>query len=299
MLLYTMIDNKVLIIIEGPTGVGKTDIAIELALRFGTEIISADSRQLYKELFIGTAKPSTQQLSLVKHHFINHISVFDYYNAFIFEHEVQGVLNHYFEKNDICIMVGGSGMYIHAVCNGIDLIPDINEEIRNSVNNLYKEKGIIHLQEEVKKIDKTFFEETDTNNPARLIRALEIFLQTGKPYSFFRKKTKLYHNVNKNKNRIDRRALQMIDEGLEQEEMKWYEFKNINALQTVGYKELFRYFDGIISKDRAIAEIQQNTRRYAKKQITWFKKDDSTNWLNAEDIENIYKLINQQHISTV
>ena len=294
--------KPLLVIIEGPTGIGKTDVGIALATWFKTEIISADSRQFYKELSIGTAKPSASQLATVPHHFINTISVFDYYNAYLFDQEVQSFLDSYFKKSNIVFMVGGSGMYIDAVCNGIDLIPDISPEIRDCVTAWYKQDGLLPLQAELMKIDAEYYSKVDKNNPARLIRAIEVFRQTGRPFSEFRLKTSVERDytilkiaLDRNReelySRINERTIAMIDEGLEQEARQWYPHRNVNALQTVGYNEFFKYFDGDISKAKTIELIQQNTRHYAKKQITWFKKDEDTHWIHASDCDGMIELI--------
>ena len=294
--------KPLLVIIEGPTGIGKTDVGITLASWFKTEIISADSRQFYKELSIGTAKPSASQLATVTHHFINTISIFDYYNAYLFDQEVQSFLDSYFKKSNIVFMVGGSGMYIDAVCNGIDLIPDISPEIRDAVTSWYKQEGLLPLQEELKKIDADYYSIVDKNNPARLIRAIEVFRQTGRPFSEFRLKTRVEREYTILKialdrsreelySRINERTKAMIDQGLEQEAWQWYSHRNVNALQTVGYNEFFKYFDGDISKAKTIELIQQNTRQYAKKQITWFKKDEDTHWIHASDCDAMIELI--------
>jgi len=300
-----MSDKPVLIVIEGPTGVGKTEIGIELASYFHSDIISADSRQFYKELNIGTAKQSDEQLATVKHHFVNTLSVFDYYNAYLFDQDVQTFLTGYFKDADICFMVGGSGMYIDAVCNGIDLIPDIATEIRNDVSQKFKNEGIESLQRELKRIDREYYSTVDKQNPARLIRAIEVFKQTGKPYSSFRVHSKKERQYTILKialerkrevlyERINARVHSMMKQGLESETRLWNDHRTLNALQTVGYKEFFDYFDGKADMPATINAIQQNTRRYAKKQITWFKKDIDTHWIDADNIDLMIQLI-QSH----
>lgn len=294
--------KTLLVIVEGPTAVGKTDIGIELAKWFKSEIISADSRQFYKELNIGTAKQTPLQLSTVPHHFVNNLSVFDYYNVFMFDEEVQLFLTQFFKQNTICFMVGGSGMYIDAVCNGIDSIPDIATDIREELNALFKEKGIEYLQNEVHNIDIEYYNTVDICNPARLIRAIEVFRQTGKTYSSFRQngrkerpyrilKIALDRSRDELYARINQRTEIMIAEGLETEAMQWNEHRKLNALQTVGYKEIFDYFDGKNDLTKTIDLIKQNTRRYAKKQVTWFNKDKETKWIHAENIEEMIRLI--------
>jgi len=293
---HPMLEKPLLVIIEGPTGVGKTDVGIELAQWFKSEIISADSRQFYKELHIGTAKQTPSQLAAVPHHFVNTISVFDYYNAWMFDEQVQLFLHDYFKRNPICLMVGGSGMYIDAVCNGIDPIPDIDSEIRREVTEQFNRNGIKPLQEELRNIDFEYYSQVDLHNSARLIRAIEVFKQTGKTFSSFRSKDKkkrdytivkiaLERPKNELYDRINRRTHLMIQEGLEGEAMQWNDFRHLNALQTVGYKEFFNYFDGSFDLATTISKIQQNTRHYAKKQATWFRKDIETQWIFAEDID--------------
>ena len=299
-----MQNKPLLVIIEGPTAVGKTEVGIELAKWFKSEIISADSRQFYKELNIGTAKQSADQLTTIPHHFVNSLSVFDYYNVFMYDEEVQIFLTQFFKHNTICFMVGGSGMYIDAVCNGIDSIPDIDIEIREELNQLFKIKGIEYLQAELLNIDIEYYNTVDICNPARLIRAIEVFRQTGMTYSSFR------HNGRKERPyrilkialdrsreelyaRINQRTEIMISEGLELEAMQWNNHRKLNALQTVGYKEIFDYVDGKYDLIKTIDLIKQNTRHYAKKQVTWFKKDKETNWIHAENLDEMIRLIQQ------
>jgi len=298
-----MLKKPLLVIIEGPTGIGKTDVGIEIAKWFKTEIISADSRQFFQELRIGTAKQTISQLESVPHHFVNNKSIFDSYNAWMFDDEVQIFLNSFFLNNTLCIVVGGSGMYIDAVCNGIDPIPDIDINIRNEVTQLFKQCGIIPLQDELRKIDPQYLEIVDINNSARLIRAIEVFKQTGKTYTSYRvnnKKERTYDILKialerpreELYNRINFRVENMIKEGLENEAKQWNNYRYLNALQTVGYKEFFRYFDGKLTQLETINAIQQNTRHYAKKQITWFKKDNATNWIHADNIDMMIQKIN-------
>ena len=297
-----MLDKPLLVIIEGPTGVGKTDVGIEIAGWFKTEIISADSRQFYKELQIGTAKQTPLQLATVPHHFVNNISVFDSYNAWLFDQQVQCFLNSYFKQERLCLMVGGSGMYIDAVCNGIDPIPDINSELRNTITNQFKNEGIKPLQDELKRIDPDYYNIVDLKNSARLIRAIEVYKQTGKPYSTFRsngKKERGYKIIkialdrpkDELYERINLRTNGMIQDGLEKEASQWNDYRYLNALQTVGYKEYFDYFDGKNDLSTTISAIEQNTRHYAKKQITWFKKDKDTHWIPADNVEAMIKKI--------
>ena len=297
-----MTKKPLLVIIEGPTGVGKTDVGIELAQWFSSEIISADSRQIYKELAIGTAKQSAEQLAAVPHHFVNSISVFDYYNAWMFDQDVQAFLVRYFMNHPLCLMVGGSGMYIDAVCNGIDPIPDIAEDIRRDVTNMFKNDGIEPLKLELQRIDPEYYKLVDVNNSARLIRAIEVYRQTGKTFSSFRLNTKVKRDYRILKIALDRpreelytrinlRTYEMIHAGLESEALTWNNYRQLNALQTVGYKEFFDYFDGKNNLSRTIEMIQQNTRHYAKKQVTWFKKDQESQWINADSYHAMKRII--------
>jgi len=299
-----MQNKPLLVIIEGPTAVGKTDVGIELAKWFKSEIISADSRQFYKELNIGTAKQTPFQLSAVPHHFVNTLSVFDYYNVFMYDEEVQIFLTQFFKQNNICFMVGGSGMYIDAVCNGIDSIPDIDNAIREELNQQFKIKGLEYLQNELLNIDIDYYNKVDICNPARLIRAIEVFRQTGMTYSSFRhngRKERPYRilkiALDRSRDelyaRINQRTEIMISEGLEQEAFQWNEHRKLNALQTVGYKEIFDYFDNKNDLSRTIELIKQNTRHYAKKQITWFNKDKESKWIHAENIDNMIRSIEE------
>ncbi|GAB4299069.1 MAG: tRNA (adenosine(37)-N6)-dimethylallyltransferase MiaA [Marinilabiliales bacterium] len=307
----TISDRKFLIVITGPTAVGKTDLCIKLAKDFNTEIISADSRQFYKELKIGTAVPTPQQLNEVKHHFIQHKSVIDYYNAYKFEEDVINFLNEFYKKNKLIFLTGGSGLYIDAVCNGIDLIPDVDVEIRELMINKYKTEGIDSLRFELKKLDPELYNQIDLKNHQRILRALEVIYQTGKPFSSFRtqiKKSRDFITVkvvlNRERtelhNRINNRVDKMIEEGLLEEVRSLINFKDKYALKTVGYRELFDFIEGKITLDEAIELIKRNTRRYARKQLTWFRKDKSYKWFHPDDymeIKNyIYKTINQQNM---
>ncbi|MBG15675.1 MAG: tRNA (adenosine(37)-N6)-dimethylallyltransferase MiaA [Crocinitomicaceae bacterium] len=290
-----MLDTKYLIVIVGPTAVGKTSLSIEIAKFLKCEIISADSRQFYKEITIGTAKPSESELAQVSHHFINNISIYDKYSAGQFEKEALICIDQLFKKYKYAVVVGGSGMYIDAICKGIDDIPS-DCQIRNKLNEQYKETGIESLQKELKQKDPIHFSNMDIQNPQRLIRALEVCRVSGKPYSSFRtmkskkrdfslvkiglnmEKDILYKRIN---NRVDR----MISNGLLKEIDSIKEHKNINALNTVGYKELFNYKNKLCSFDQAINDIKKNTRRFAKRQMTWFKKDTSITWFKPNDFQ--------------
>ncbi|MBK8806644.1 MAG: tRNA (adenosine(37)-N6)-dimethylallyltransferase MiaA [Bacteroidales bacterium] len=296
------VKNKLLVIIQGATGIGKTDTTIDLAIHFGSEIISCDSRQFYKELNIGTATPTHEQLGAVPHHLIGHISITDNYNSYQFEQDSLLILNKLFEHKEVVFMTGGSGLYIDAVCNGIDLIPDINEDIRTALNNKFIEEGLDSLQTELKIIDPEYYSIVDLKNQKRLIRAIEVYQQTGKPYSHFRSnaqkkrdftilKISLERPREELYQRINQRVIQMIDSGLENEARSLIAYRELNALNTVGYKEMFEYIEGKITLDKAIELIQRNSRHYAKKQISWFKRDLHSTWLHPSDIEGIMKSI--------
>lgn len=285
--------KSLLICIVGPTAIGKTALAIKLAKSFSTEIISADSRQFYKEMRIGTAVPSKQELEVVKHHFIQNKSIFEDYTVGDFEREAIALLKILFEKNKFVIMVGGSGLYVDAVVKGLDNFPDVPSEIREQLNSELNENGIEILQNELKKVDFSYFEKVDIHNPHRLVRALEIFRGTGQPYSSFLKKetekrdfeTVLIGLTAAREliyERINQRVDTMITEGLIEEAKSLHAYKEKNALQTVGYREVFQYFEGYISKEEAISEIKKNTRRFAKRQNTWFKKNEAIQWFDYE-----------------
>lgn len=295
--------NKTLIVIAGPTAAGKTALAIQLALHFRTEIISADSRQFYKEMNIGTAKPSAQELELVKHHFINSHSIHDLFSVGDFEKEAIALLKELFKQHDQVILVGGSGLFIDAVCNGFDDLPKASKEIRERLNLILEEKGITTLQELLKKADPNYFNEVDIHNPQRLIRALEVFESTGKPFSAYRSKVKKKRNFNLIKlainptraklyEQINLRVDQMIEQGLIEEVKGLHKNKGLNALNTVGYSELFEYLDGHYLKEEAIEKIKQNTRRFAKRQITWFKKTQDMKWFDPSELDSIIKDLN-------
>lgn len=298
--------GKILISVVGPTAIGKTKFALTLAMHFGAEIISADSRQFFKELNIGTAVPSSEELNAIPHHFIQHKSIFEKYTVGDFEKEAISLLEGLFKKNDLVIMVGGSGLYTDAVINGLDEFPEIDSGIREMLNNNLKDKGIVHLQNQLKDLDGVYYSTMDIDNPHRLIRALEVCLSTGKPFSsFLKRKIKvrpfLSVTVGLNANReviydrINRRVDIMIKEGLLEEAKKVYVHRTLNALQTVGYKELFKYFDGEWELDFAISEIKKNSRRFAKRQLTWYRKNDNIIWFEYDMDKNaILKKIDKE-----
>lgn len=292
-----------LITVVGATAIGKTCLSIELAKHFQTEIISSDSRQFYKEMSIGTAVPSEDELRQVKHHFIQNRSIFENYNVGDFERDTITKLNKLFKKHQIVIMVGGSGLYVNAVLNGLDNFPDINPEIRNQLKSDLKEKGISFLQERLNELDPISYQKIDIENKQRLIRALEICIGTNKPFSSFLRKKESKRNFITIKigitaereiiyDKINQRVDIMIENGLIAEAKKLYPYKELNALQTVGYRELFTYFDNKITLDFAISEIKKNTRRFAKRQNTWFKKDKEIKWFDYQyEIKSVINFI--------
>jgi len=294
--------KNTLIVIAGPTAVGKTALAIDIAKNYNAEIISADSRQFYKELKIGVAAPSKAELQAVKHHFVGHLSIWKNYNVSRFENEVLDFLSTYFLKNSVAVMVGGSGLYIDAVCEGIDDLPDPEESLRNSLKHDFLENGIDALRQKLKVLDPEYYKKVDLNNPNRLLRALEVCLTTGKPYSLLRKNKKKTRNFNIVKiglNRprkelfsiIEDRVDRMIEQGLLEEVRNLLPYKEVNALNTVGYKEIFKYLQGEWSLDLAIEKIKTHTRRYAKRQLTWFNKSEEMQWFQPQEKEKIIAFI--------
>lgn len=290
----------------GPTAVGKTAVAIKLASEFGTEVISADSRQIFKELTIGTAKPTESELAGVKHHFINSHSIRDDYDAAQYGRDAVTLINGLFQKHDILVLCGGSGLYVKAVTEGFDDIPDIPSGIRQSLNQGYEEHGLAWLQAKMQELDPDHFANIDQKNPHRLIRALEVRLATGKSIASFQAKQKAKHPFSILKiglelsrenlyKRIDERMDQMIANGLFEEAAALYPHKDRQALQTVGYQEIFDYMDGKFDKEEAVRLLKRNSRRYAKRQLTWFKRDTDTHWFSADDIKKIIALIRRQN----
>ncbi|MRH99841.1 tRNA (adenosine(37)-N6)-dimethylallyltransferase MiaA [Kriegella sp. EG-1] len=291
--------NKTLISIVGQTAIGKTKLAINLAQHFNTEIISADSRQFFKELLIGTAVPSIDELAAVPHHFIQHKSIFENYSVGDFEKEGLALIENLFKKTDILILVGGSGLYVDAITKGLDVFPEVAPEIRNELNTRLSKVGIEALQLELKEKDPIHANRIDLNNPHRLIRALEICIGTGKPYSSYLNKKKkarpfktITVGIKANREivyeRINQRVDIMMSSGLLNEAEALIQHRDLNALQTVGYKELFNYLDKTWDLDFAVSEIKKNTRRFAKRQMTWFKKNEHTIWVNFEyDIKDV------------
>lgn len=300
---------KTVIIIAGPTAVGKTAIAITIAKFFGTEIISADSRQCYKELKIGVARPSNEELTIVPHHFIGSHSIHEVINAGVFEQYALEKTIDIFQNSDVAVMVGGTGLYIKAFCEGMDHIPKVPQAIRKEISTGYEQYGLNWLQNQVKDIDPDFFAIAETKNPNRLMRALEVFKATGKSILHFRKakkaerdfklikiglqlpKEELYRNIN---NRIEN----MITSGLLEEVRSLIPYQHLHALQTVGYKELFAHFSGAKNLEVAIEEIKKHTRQYAKRQLTWFKKDKELNWFepNANSILSFIRPLKNEYV---
>lgn len=285
--------KPLLICVVGPTAIGKTRLAIELAQAFDTEILSADSRQFFEEMSIGTAVPTPEELAAAPHHFIQHKSISQPYTVGEFEREALSKLDALFKTKDTVILVGGSGLYVDAVVQGLDRFPEIKEGVRDHLNSELEEKGIGFLQEELRRVDPGYYATIDSDNPRRLIRALEVYRSSGAPYSSFLRKHKtvrpfrsMYIGLTAERpviyDRINRRVDIMIQEGLIEEARQLLPHKELNALQTVGYRELFQYFESTFSLDEAISEIKKNTRRFAKRQGTWFRKNQAIDWFNYE-----------------
>jgi tRNA dimethylallyltransferase len=286
-------NKKYLIAVVGPTAIGKTSMGIEFARHYNTEIISADSRQFYKEMQIGTAVPSKAELKAARHHFIQHISVEEDYSVGDFERDAIQRLQELFLKHDVVVMVGGSGLYIDAVVKGLDKFPEVDPQIRLDLKEELEQKGLETLQEELKTLDLGYYSEVDLQNPQRVIRALEICRGTGKPYSDFRKKNSknrffdtLYVGISAEReiiyDRINRRVDIMMQQGLLEEVQPLVSKRKHNALNTVGYKEIFKYLDEQWDLETAVSEIKKNTRRFAKRQLTWFRKNEAINWFDTE-----------------
>ncbi len=298
--------DNYLISIIGPTAIGKTSTGIRIAKHFNTEIISADSRQFFKEMKIGTAVPAKEELEAVPHNFIQHISIEEKYSVGDFERDAIQKLNELFTSNNIAVMVGGSGLYIKAITEGLDDFPEVDPQIREKLNKHLEEDGIDWLQQRLFALDPNYYHKADVQNPHRLIRALEICIATGKPFSSFMNKEKEERNFKTLKigltadreiiyDRINRRVDIMIEDGLIEETRELHSQRHLNALNTVGYKELFNYFEGEYDRDTAISEIKKNTRRFAKRQLTWFRKDTEINWFQYdEDPEKIKAFIEKE-----
>ncbi|MEI6898710.1 MAG: tRNA (adenosine(37)-N6)-dimethylallyltransferase MiaA [Bacteroidota bacterium] len=291
-----------LIVITGPTAVGKSDFAIRIASSFNAEILSADSRQFYSEMRIGTARPPEEDLIKVPHHFIGHLSIHDYYNVSMFEQEALRKMEELFLNSRVALLVGGSGLYIDAVCKGIDDLPDPDDATRKRLKMIFREQGLPPLVEQLKALDPDYYQTVDQSNPKRILRALEVCLSTGVPYSSLRlnKPKKRDFQVIKVGltmdrqllyNRINSRVDQMMEDGLLEEARALYPFRDLNALNTVGYKELFAFFDNQCTFDFALEKIKTNTRRFAKRQMTWFGRDDEITWFRPKEEEEVGRFI--------
>ena len=292
--------NKTLIIITGPTGVGKTEATLRIAEHFNVPVINADSRQIFSEIPIGTAAPTAEQQQRVQHYFVGNHHLEDYYSASLYEQDVLNIINS--QHTPISLLSGGSMMYIDAVCNGIDDIPTILPEIREEMMRRLETEGLEQMCNLLQELDSEHWKIVDRNNPRRVIHALEICIQTGKTYTSFRSNTikerpfniiKVGLNRDRDElyNRINQRVLDMIEEGMIEEALQVYPKRTLNSLNTVGYKELFEYLDGLTTLDEAIFKIQSNTRRYARKQLTWYKKDTAFQWFNPDNIEEILNYV--------
>ena len=292
--------NKTLIIITGPTGVGKTEATLRIAEHFNVPVINADSRQIFSEIPIGTAAPTAQQQRRVPHYFVGNHHLEDYYSASLYEQDVLNLINS--QDTSISLLSGGSMMYIDAVCKGIDDIPTIRPEIREEMMRRLELEGLEEMCNLLRKLDPEHWEIVDRKNPRRVLHALEICTQTGKTYTSFRSNTtkerpfniiKIGLNRDRNElyDRINQRVLNMIDEGMIEEALRVYPKRTLNSLNTVGYKEMFEYLDGLTTLDEAIFKIQSNTRKYARKQLTWYKKDDNLQWFNPDNVEEILTYI--------
>lgn len=294
--------QKTLVVITGPTGVGKTAVAIRLARDLGTEIVSADSRQIFRDIPIGTAAPTAEEQAAVRHHFVGILGLEDYYSAAQFEEDALATIGRLFESHDYVVMCGGSMMYVDAVCKGIDQLPTISAEVRALVARRYEEEGAESMLAELQRLDPAYYEQVDRNNLKRVVHAIEICLQAGRPYSELRTGTvkerpfrivKIGLNLPRPQlfDRINRRVEMMIEEGLIEEARRVYPLRHLNSLNTVGYKEMFAWFDGTMDYDTAVARLQKNTRVYAKKQLTWFAKDRTMHWLSPTDYAALKELL--------
>ena len=281
---------KQLIVITGPTASGKTSLAVQLAKRLSTDVISADSRQFYKEMAIGTARPTEEEMEGVRHHFVGQVSIRLLYTVGQYEREVLNLLEDFFKKKDVIILVGGSGLFVRAICEGLDEFPDVSPTKRDWVRESYEKNGLEWLQDQIREKDPVYFQQVDKRNPQRLMRALEVIETSGRAFSSFHKTQRIKRNFTVNRfgiewdraelyDRINRRVDWMIDNGLLEEAKSLLAYRDVNALQTVGYTELFDYFQGVHDLDEAIRLIKRNSRRYAKRQLTWLRKEEGLHWL--------------------
>ncbi|WP_026902997.1 tRNA (adenosine(37)-N6)-dimethylallyltransferase MiaA [Pedobacter glucosidilyticus] len=299
---------KVLIVIAGPTAIGKTALAIKIAQHFNTEILSADSRQFFKEMSIGTAKPTNEELKAATHHFINSHSIQEQVSVGSYEKEALELLNQLFKSHDVLVMVGGSGLYINAVLQGFDKLPPVKNEVRENLNDRLIKEGISPLQQELQAVDPTYYAEVDIHNPQRIIRALEVYHTTGKAFSSFRsgiKKERPFKSITIGLDmpreelytKINTRVDLMVAQGLVDEVKALQDYKHLNSLNTVGYSEIFEYLEDKITLQQAIEAIKQNTRRFAKRQLTWFRKTENIHWFNPEEEREIISFIEKEIIS--
>ncbi len=302
---HTTMNTKTLIVIVGPTGSGKTDLSIRVAEHYACPIISTDSRQFYRGIPIGTAQPDKEQLERVEHHFIASHELTDEFNCGAYEVAALKRLEELFDKHDTVVAVGGSGLYIKALCEGMDDLPEVEPALRQQLSDRLKSEGLEPLVEQLRELDPTFYEIIDRKNPARVLRALEVCIATGKPYSTLRTGVKHEREFDIIKigvtmeravlyERIDRRVDIMVEAGLEQEARAVYPLRHLNSLQTVGYREMFDYFDGTITRDEAIELIKRNSRRYAKRQLTWFGRDEQIKWFHPTETEKIIEYIDSK-----
>lgn len=294
--------TKYLVVLLGPTGVGKTDLSISLAQKYNTSIVSSDSRQIYKEMNIGTAVPEKEYLNKIKHYFIGTLSIHDYFNSWQYEKQAVAKIEELHQSSDVVLLVGGSMMYIDAVCKGIDDIPTIDPQLRTDVMKKYQEEGLEFICKQLKELDPVFYDEVDLSNAKRVIHAVEVCLQSGKPYSSLRTNEGKKRNfkiikigLNRDReelyNRINKRVDIMLTDGLENEARGLYPFKELNSLNTVGYKQLYGYFDGEYDYDEAVRLIKRDSRRYAKRQLSWFNRDQEIMWFNPDSKDEIYEAI--------
>lgn len=294
--------TKTLIVVVGATGSGKTDLSLHLATHFAAPILSTDSRQVYRGIPIGTAQPTAEQLAAVEHHFIASHELTDNFNCGEYETQALACLEALFRKHDVVVAVGGSGLYIQALCEGMDDLPQADEELRQSLMERLQGEGIESLLADLERLDPEYYAQVDRQNPSRVLRAVEVCLQTGKPYSSLRTGERRKRDFRIVKvgidwdremlyDRINRRVDMMIDEGLEAEARSVYHLRQLNSLQTVGYREMFEYFDGKISREEAIELIKRNSRRYAKRQMTWFRRDSEIRWFSPEEADAMLEFL--------
>ncbi len=295
-------DKKSVVVIVGPTGIGKTSVTLSLAEKYNSPIISADSRQVYREIKIGTAAPTIEEMERVPHYLVGTKSIFDYYSAYEFEQDALKTVSKLFENNDLLFMTGGSMLYVDAFCNGIDALPTVDKELRDEVAREYEENGLEYIQQKLKLLDPEYYKQVDLKNHKRIIYAIEICLMTGTPYSQLRTNPKAVRpfniikvglNMDRQKlyDRINQRVEIMFEQGLLEEATEMYKHRELNSLNTVGYKEIFAHFDGEYDLERAKELIKRNSRHYAKKQLSWFNRDKSISWYHPLDVDKIKEFI--------